>query len=244
MRDVHSKIPRIFVEAALEKKASVSLPLNQTHYLRNVLRMEEGDALCLFNGRDGEWRGALENIGKKGATITIESLIRPQTPPADLWALFAPVKKEGTDMMVEKATELGVSVLWPVLTARSNTQRVNTERWQANAIEASEQCERLEVPEIRDLKPLEEVLAGWPSGRILFVCAERGQAIPAAKAFAQHKEKPAAVLIGPEGGFTESEMAELESYPFIVKISLGERILRAETALIAALAGRQLFSGI
>lgn len=203
--------------------------------------MGEGEALCLFNGHDGEWQARLEMLDKKGALAMTERQIRAQTPPSDLWALFAPVKKEGTDLMVEKATELGASVLWPILTEHSNTQRVNTERWQANAIEAAEQCERLDVPEIRGLKPLQSVLADWQSGRILFVGAERGHAMPAGEAFTRHKGKPVAILIGPEGGFSESEMNMLGEFPFVVKISLGSRILRAETALIAALAGYQLY---
>lgn len=241
MRDVHSKTPRLYVDAPLDTKASVSLSLNQTHYLRNVLRMEEGAALCLFNGRDGEWQASLGVLGKKSAEAIAMRQLRPQATASDLWALFAPVKKEGTDLMVEKATELGASLLWPVLTARSNTQRVNAERWQANAIEAAEQCERLDIPEIRDLAPLAEALANWPAGRVLFVCAERGAAQPALTAFAAHKGTPAAILTGPEGGFTESEIDLLSGHSFVVKISLGSNILRAETALIAAMAGYQLF---
>lgn len=220
------------------------LTANQTHYLRHVLRLEPGAHLRLFNGRDGEWLADLAQSGKKeGAARCLEQL-RPQLASADIWALFAPVKKEGTELMVEKATELGAAVLQPVLTARSNTQRVNAERWQAQTIEAAEQCERLTLPEIRPLVRLSDILANWPAGRVLLVCAERGEARPAVQALPLVAGKPLAVLTGPEGGFTPDELQGLGGLPFVVKISLGGNILRAETALIAALAAAALFSEI
>ena len=227
---------RLFVEHPLEAGASVGLDSGQAHYLKHVLRLKSGAPLTLFNGRDGEWRATIDGLGKGWGSLAVADRIRPQAVEPDLWLLYAPIKRSRQDFLIQKAVELGVSVLWPVLTAHTDVTRVNLERHRANVIEAAEQCERLTIPVLRQPARLADVLAGFPEDRRLAVCAESGMAVPVHDAFtAAGAGSNWAILCGPEGGFAQSELDAFDKLSFITRISLGPRILRAETAAIAAL---------
>jgi 16S rRNA (uracil1498-N3)-methyltransferase len=237
---------RLYVPADLAAGRSVELSAAQAHYLRNVLRLAGGAEIALFNGRDGEFRGRIAAIDKGGCSIALEDQTRAHQAEPDLWLVFAPVKRARIDYLVEKATELGVSALHPVHTSRTVVERVNVERLQANAIEAAEQTERLTVPVVHAPETLPALIARWPAGRRLILCDERGQAPPIAEVVAGQREglsARAAVLIGPEGGFTESELDGLANLPFVNPVSLGPRVLRADTAALAALAIVQAIAG-
>lgn len=236
---------RLFVEASLAAGARVDLSPDQAHYAGRVMRLGPGDALALFNGRDGEWRGCVARLDRKGGEAVAEERLRSQTAGSDLWLLFAPLKKTATDFLVEKATELGVARLVPVFTRRTAAERINRERLRARAVEAAEQCERLDVPEVVAAATLDRLLAEWPAGRRLFVADEQGGGTPAAEAFASGpQDAPAhAFLIGPEGGFERSELDALGRLPFVSRVTLGPRILRAETAALAMLACWQAIAG-
>ncbi|WP_341910893.1 16S rRNA (uracil(1498)-N(3))-methyltransferase [Ferrovibrio terrae] len=226
---------RLYVTDALSTGGTVALDDDQAHYLRHVLRLGPGDAVALFNGRDGEFRAVIAEAGKKACRLTVEALLRPQVPATDLWLCFAPIKQGRIEMIVEKATELGAGRLLPVITRRVQMQKVNAERLFAHAREAAEQCERLDVPAVAAAVTLETLLADWPADRRLFVCVERAEALSLLAA-AQAVTGPCALLIGPEGGFAPEELARIAALPQVVPVSLGPRILRAETAAIAALA--------
>lgn len=234
---------RLFVEETLGEAGTVRLTDERAHFLRNVLRLEAGAVVALFNGRDGEWLARIDSVAKSVVSLSLTTRTREQQSAADLWVLFAPIKHGRIDSIAEKATELGASVLWPVFTRYTDAQRVNDTRLRANAVEAAEQCERLDVPDVRAPAPLERVLADWPEDRPLFLCAEAGVARPIAEAVRDHAGKPAAFLIGPEGGFAETELDELRKRPFVVPVGLGPRILRADTAVFAALACWQSLAG-
>jgi 16S rRNA (uracil1498-N3)-methyltransferase len=236
-------IPRLYVSASLGEGQRVALDGDRTHYLKNVMRRAIGDGVGLFNGRDGEWLGRIDTYGKGTTGLALVEQRRPQKASPDLWLAFAPIKRQRIDYLAEKATELGVSVLLPVMTRRSEPTRVNTERLTNIAIEAAEQTERLDIPEVREAVTLDRLLAGWPQDRTLFVCAEAGEALPIAEAALKHKGRPAGFLIGPEGGFTAAELDALRKLPFVVAIGLGPRLLRAETAAVAALACWQAVAG-
>jgi 16S rRNA (uracil1498-N3)-methyltransferase len=196
------------------------------------MRLAVGDPVLLFNGRDGEWRASLTVASKRGAIATCDGQIRPLVLPPDLWLLFAPIKKARTDFIVEKAVELGVARILPVQTRHTNSERIRQDRLQAHALEAAEQCGATYVPEVADLAPLDRVLRDWPENRRLYWCDEAAVGQPAALAPA---EGPAAILIGPEGGFSVDEAARLRARPGVVPLSLGPRILRADTAAVAAI---------
>jgi 16S rRNA (uracil1498-N3)-methyltransferase len=237
---------RIYVPADLAAGQSVGLSDAQAHYLRNVLRLGPGAVLALFNGRDGEWLGRIDGIAKGKCTIALGEQTREQVPEPDLWLVFAPVKRARIDYLVEKATELGVAALYPVRTERTVVERVNLERLQANAVEAAEQTERLSVPVVHPPETLKARIGGWNPARRLIVCDERGRAPPIAEIVAGLRgslSAGAAVLIGPEGGFTETELDGLANLPFVNPVSLGPRILRADTAALAALAVFQAIAG-
>jgi 16S rRNA (uracil1498-N3)-methyltransferase len=225
---------RLHVTDALSAGGTVALVDDQAHYLRNVLRLEPGAAVALFNGRDGEFRAVITEAGKKACRLTVETLLRPQVPVADVWLCFAPIRQGRIEMIVEKATELGASRLLPVITRRTQMQKVNAERLAAHAREAAEQCERLDVPEVAAAVTLEKLLGDWPQDRRLFVCAERSDAPSLLQAAAG--SGPCALLVGPEGGFAPEEFEQVSALPQVVTVSLGPRILRAETAAVAALA--------
>lgn len=227
---------RLHVDADLAHGAGVTLSPAQAHYLGSVMRRAPGDPVILFNGRDGEWAARLTEVSRKAARLAVETRLRPQTPEPDVWLLFAPPKGPRLDFLTEKATELGAALLRPVFTRRSVVTRVNEEKMRAHLVEAAEQCERLTVPVLAAPAPLERALAGWPSGRRLFVLAEHGPSPPLAQALDRAGPGPAGLLAGPEGGWDKTELDALAGLPFAVAVGLGPRILRAETAALAALA--------
>jgi 16S rRNA (uracil1498-N3)-methyltransferase len=227
---------RLFVDAPLAAGAVVPAAAEQAHYLVNVLRLGAGAAVALFNGRDGEWSASVEPQGKRGAVLHIGERLRVQADAPDLWLLFAPVKGQRTEFIAEKATELGVSVLQPVITRRTIASRVNVERLAANAREAAEQCWRLDVPEVRPPLTLDTLMAAWPAERRIMFCDETGEAPPAIGALKGAPRGPWAVLVGPEGGFAAEELDLVRRIPLALPVGLGPRILRADTACTVALA--------
>ncbi len=240
-------VSRLFVGADLSAGSEAPLDEAQVHYLRHVMRREDGAPLKLFNGRDREWRGTFEGGGKKAAVARVTERTREQTAEPDVWLCFAPLKRARIDYVAEKATELGVAVLQPIVTRHTIVERVNLERLRANAVEAAEQTERLSVPEVRTPVELTRLLADWPIGRRLLVCDETGGAPPIAEALAgidaAARAAPWAIVIGPEGGFEETELAALRRISDVMAVGLGPRILRADTAALAALACWQALVG-
>lgn len=242
-------VARLYVTADLAEGAGVALDQMRAHYLRNVLRRRVGDAVALFNGRDGEWRAQIAAFTRGGGALEVLERTREQPEVPDLWLVFAPVKRARIDYIAEKATELGVSALCPVLTQHTAVTRVNLHRLEANAIEAAEQTERLTVPLVYEPMTLSELLAKWDERRRLLVCAEAGPARPIAAALGelaqdpQAAAQPWAILTGPEGGFSRSELDGLAALPFVTAVGLGPRILRADTAALAALACWQAIIG-
>jgi len=234
---------RLYVTPDLGTNMAVSLGEAQTHYLLHVLRAKPGNRVLLFNGRDGEWLAEIMEAGKRGVTVTCLKQTEPQASAPDIWLAFAPVKKTPSDYLVQKAAELGVSVLIPVFTRRTIVNRVNQERMAANAIEAAEQSARLSVPQIRESVSLEKLLASWPQERRLLFCDEGGDAKAMTQAARESRGGPTAILTGPEGGFDPAERAALRALPFVVPVTLGPRILRADTAALAALAVWQSVGG-
>lgn len=233
---------RLYVTGDLGTNMAVTLNEGQTHYLLHVLRARAGNRVLLFNGRDGEWLAEIAQAGKRGVTMACIKRTQPQAGVPDIWLVFAPVKKTPSDYLVQKAAELGVSVLVPVFTRRTIVSRINPERMAANAIEAAEQSARLSVPEVRESVSLEKLLASWPKERRLYFCDEGGDAKPLADA-ARGTHGPAAILTGPEGGFDPAERERLRARSFVTPVTLGPRILRADTAALAALAVWQSVCG-
>lgn len=235
-------MPRLYVSAPLAAQCPVTLDAAQSHYLGTVMRLKAGDDVALFNGQDGEWQARLTNLGRKGATAEPFTLNRPQRAEPDLWLLAAPLKKDRTDWLVEKAAELGVSVVWPVQTARTNAARINPDRLTARMIEAAEQCERLTLPRLLPLTPLERVLEQWDPARAL-VFLDEGGAPPLLEVAQSLPPGPLAVLIGPEGGFDAQERQHIHSLPYAHPAALGPRLLRAETAALSAVSLMQATRG-
>ncbi|MEO9780653.1 MAG: 16S rRNA (uracil(1498)-N(3))-methyltransferase [Sedimentitalea sp.] len=225
---------RLFVEQPLGQGQSVPLNREQAHYLFGVMRQSAGNAVLLFNGRDGEWRATVTEAGKRGGVLTCEEQTRALMMPPDLWLLFAPIKKARTDFIVEKAAEMGAARILPVQTAFTNAERIRQDRLQAHAVEAAEQCGGTFVPEVAPLQKLDRLLADWPSDRQLMFCdeVEVGAKLGLAPGIAAG---PWAILIGPEGGFSNPERARLAAMPQSHVVSLGPRILRADTAAVAAM---------
>ena len=234
------RTPRLYVDAPLADAASVPLDSAQANYLGNVLRLGAGAAVLVFNGRDGEWRARLENSGKRRLFLAVTGLARGQTEPADLHYLFAPLKHARLDYMVQKAVEMGAGRLQPVMTRHAQVGRVNLDRMRANAIEAAEQCGILTLPEILEPAPFDRVLTSRDAARLLVFCDEDAEVRdPVAALTAKRKtgeSTPVDVLVGPEGGFADDERKALLALPNVLRLSLGPRILRADTAAVAALA--------
>ena len=225
---------RLFVEHPLGPGQPVPLTEGQAHYLFGVMRLGVGAALLLFNGRDGEWRADVAEAGKRGGILVCAALTRPLQMPPDLWLLFAPIKKARTDFIVEKAAEMGARRIMPVQTQHTNSDRIRQDRLQAHAVEAAEQCGGTFVPQVAELATLDKVLAGWDNTRRILWCNEA--LVGAGDALLRAGHAGAwAILIGPEGGFSERERAKLAAMPCVVQASLGPRILRADTAAVAAL---------
>ena len=220
---------RLFVDAPLAEGAEIAASAGQAHYLGTVMRRSVDEPVRLFNGRDGEWLARIAALRRDRASLTVQSRVRRQSPEPDLWLAFALLKRDATDLLTQKATELGAAALIPVLTERTNAARVNLARLHAIATEAAEQSERLTVPAIHPPRGLSEMLASWPADRTLHAALARGSAPMLAPA------GPAGLLIGPEGGFTDRELDLLARHPSVAPVSLGPRVLRAETAAIAGL---------
>jgi 16S rRNA (uracil1498-N3)-methyltransferase len=224
-----ASLPRLYVDAELSQGATLSLDGAQAHYLASVLRLGAGAQVKLFDDRTGEWLGEIVETGKKRLSVRLTGRLREREPVPDLWLLFAPIKRGRIDWLVEKATELGVARLVPVVTRRTIVDRLNLERLRAHSIEAAEQCERTALPELAEPQKLEALLAAWPAERILYFADEGG-----GEPFAATRGMPAALLIGPEGGFTDEERTAIRAVPQARPISLGPRILRADTAALTA----------
>ena len=235
---------RLFVDADLTEGAAVGLSPDHAHFLRSVLRLEPGRWVTLFNGRDGEWSARIDGIGKGWASLAVAEKRREQSAGPDVWLYFAPIKRARLDFLVQKATELGVARIQPVVTQRTIVERVKAERLQANVTEAAEQCERLDLPEILDPIRLDKALEDHPADRTLIACVEFGEARPIAEVVAALPPgAPVTLLVGPEGGFTPEERGLLENRTDARFAGLGPRILRAETAGLAALAVWQALAG-
>lgn len=227
--------PRLYVEDDLADGAKIALSREHANYLLNVMRLGAGDGVLVFNGRDGEWRARIESTGKRQARLALEGQSRAQTAGPDIHYLFAPLKRSRLDYMVQKATELGVVRLQPVLTRHTVAERVNSERMRANVIEAAEQCGILRVPEVAQPERLDRVLTGWDPARRLVFCDEGAPITDPVAALQQVEPGPIAVLIGPEGGFAAEERETLIALPYVVRLAMGPRIMRADTAAVAAL---------
>lgn len=241
--------PRLFVESVLEADGGVSLSEDQARYLNQVLRKKPGDVVRVFNGRDGEYAARIAGFTKRGGELVCKEQTRAQAASLDIHLLFAPLKRQRTDTVIEKATELGAARIQPVFTARTNSDHVRTDRLRAIAIEAAEQTERLDIPAIEEPAPLDSLLFRWPENRRIIFADESGdddsrawggdagRAQPIAAALQSHASQDVkwAILIGPEGGFTPEERAHLRTLPCVTAVTLGPRILRAETAALAAL---------
>ncbi len=238
---------RLYVDHPLGPGQPVALSGDQAHYLFAVMRLARGDAVLVFNGRDGEWRAVVEEAGRRAGIVICADQTRPLRLPPDLWLMFAPLKKARTDFIVEKAAELGAARILPVITRHTNADRIRQDRLQAHAVEAAEQCGGTFVPEVAELQTLDRLLDRWPADRRILWCDEhlagRSSALTDLIAGSSDDARqggraaagPWAILIGPEGGFAETEQARLRAMPQAVPVSLGPRILRADTAAVAAL---------
>jgi 16S rRNA (uracil1498-N3)-methyltransferase len=226
--------PRLYVRAPLEEDANVALERAQTHYLGTVLRLQSGSRVLVFNGRDGEWHATFA-LRRRVGSLMVVARTRSQTAPPDLHYLFAPLKGARLDYMVQKAVELGVSRLVPVLTRHGQVARVNAERMHANAVEAAEQCGILSLPDIAPPLALARLLVERDPARCLVFCDEDAEVTSPVAALTAAPRAPLAVLIGPEGGFAPDERASLLKLPNVIRLSLGPRILRGDTAAVAAL---------
>ncbi len=230
------KLQRLFVPGDLAAGMEIDADPQQSHYLAHVLRLGPGAELLLFNGRDGEWSAAVSEVRKKVVRLTVNSLQRPQPAPCDLVYCFAPLKQARLDYLVQKAVEMGAGVLQPVLTQHTQVTKTGPDRLNANVIEAAEQCGILAVPEVREAVRLERLLSGWDRERRLIFCDEDAATNNPVAALRAIGEKRLALLVGPEGGFSEDERRMLRALDFVTAIPLGPRILRADTAAVAALA--------
>jgi len=236
-------VARVYVTEPLAAGAVLDLAPGQAHHLRTVLRLGAGTAVAAFNASDGEWICRLTETGRNRVALVVERRTRPAEAEADLWLVFAPIKRARLDWLVEKATELGAGALLPVWTQRTQTERLNLERLRAHAVAAAEQSERLSVPELHEPQALDRLLAGWQAERRLIVCDETGAGEPIGAVALQLDPGPTALLTGPEGGFAETELDALGKLSFVTRVGLGPRVLRADTAALAALAVLQAITG-
>ena len=227
-------LTRLYVNNALSDGGLVELPKEQAHYLGKVLRKGEGDVVRIFNGKDGEWKAEISNVSKRAISLLIQERLRAPKPCPDIMLCFAPIRKHRMAFITEKATELGVHTLQPVITARTQFPKLNREKMRVQTIEAAEQTERLDLPVISTPQKLEALLECWPAERALIFADEAGDAQPAIDALKSIKG-PAAILIGPEGGFTPQERELLRAQKYVTSVSLGPRILRADTAALSLL---------
>jgi 16S rRNA (uracil1498-N3)-methyltransferase len=242
----HQHLPRLFVAFDLGEGTAARLESGQAHYLANVLRRQAGDEVVLFNGRDGAWRSRLAEVSRKGVTAEPIGMIAAQTPPSDLWYGFAPLKSARLDYVVEKATEMGAGLIQPVLTRFTQLSRLREDKLRANIIEAAEQCEVLSVPELLAPMELARLIVAWPeqhADRALLFCDEAAPSGSPAETLKPLAGRRIGMLVGPEGGFAPEERELLLAQDFVVPISLGPRILRADTAAVAALAVVQAIIG-
>lgn len=235
-------LSRLYLPDDLSSGAEIDLLQTQAHFLGKVLRLKPGAEVRVFNAANGEWLANLTQITKRSAVITISKILREPVPTPDIWLLFAPIKKARTDFIVEKATELGASVIQPVITRRTTSPHIKMDRMHAQVIEAAEQTERLDIPTVSEPINLVDLLSKWDSKRALIFADEAGDAAPAITTL-KNIPAPAAILIGPEGGFDPEERILLRAQSFVTPISLGPRILRADTAVAATLALWQAVSG-
>ncbi|MDB5669127.1 MAG: rRNA ((1498)-N(3))-methyltransferase [Alphaproteobacteria bacterium] len=224
-----ASLPRLYVDRELAEGLALTLDGPQAHYLSAVMRLGAGDRVKLFDDITGEWLAEINEAGKKKLSVTVAERLRPREPVPDLWLLFAPIKRGRIDWLIEKATEMGVARLVPVITQRTVVDRLNRERLFAHAVEAAEQCERTALPELAEAQKLAALLRAWPETRSLYFADEEGgERLTASPG-------PAAILIGPEGGFTDEERSAIRALPQSRRVSLGPRILRADTAALAAI---------
>jgi 16S rRNA (uracil1498-N3)-methyltransferase len=237
------RIPRLWTMSDLAPGVAVPLSAGQTHHLRTVLRLGPGAPVAAFNATDGEWLCRIGDTGGRRTALLVERPLRPAATEPDLWLLFAPIKRVRLDWLVERATELGASALLPVWTRHTQIEGLNLDRLRAHAIAAAEQSERLSVPDLRSPRALAAVLAEWPAERRLFVCDETGAGEPVGIAAARLGPGPTALLTGPEGGFDETELDRLGKLFFVTRVGLGPRVLRADTAAVAALSAFQAIAG-
>ncbi len=232
---------RLFVDHTLGEAQSVPLNKDQAHYIFSVMRKSIGETILIFDGNNGEWEASIEEISKKSGVLLCIKQTKPQIMPPDLWLFFSPLKKVRTDFIVEKATELGVAKIIPVQTEHTNADRVNISRLSAHAIEAAEQCGGTYIPKIEELQKINEVLENFPLDRRLLFCDEKLQASEVN--LENLKKGKWAILVGPEGGFSEIERNYLKGLKFTFSISLGPRILRADTAAVTAISLWQNYLG-
>ena len=230
---------RLFVEAPLAKGQGIALNKDQSNYLFAVMRLSVGDQILVFNGQDGEWLADVLEASKRNGTLGCVEQTAPLRLPPDLWLCFAPIKKERTHFIVEKAAELGAAYIQPVITQFTNSERLRTDRLQAHALEAAEQCGGTFVPTVNDPVKFTDLLSNWPTDRQLMFCDENREALPVAKALAKASGDKWAIIIGPEGGFSPDEVATLRGLAQTTSVTLGPRILRADTAAVAALTAWQ-----
>jgi 16S rRNA (uracil1498-N3)-methyltransferase len=240
---------RLFIEQVLEAEVEIAVGTAQAHYLARVMRLQSGDRIRLFNGRDGEWLARITSVSRSWCELLVESMLRAQRAEPGPVLAFAPIKKDPMHYLVEKSTELGIERLLPVVTRNTAVEQVNPDRMRAHVVEAAEQCGRLTIPHVDPPKPLDAFVAEWPEQHPLLFMDERRCGRPIADAIADRVARsdgqplPLGILVGPEGGFAEVEAEALRALAFVMPVSLGPRILRAETAALAALACWQAFAG-
>ena len=236
LTDIDHRTPRLFIDHPLTPEGEVPLDRDQSHYLNTVLRLKSGDPIKIFNGIDGEWRATVNRQDKRSASLSITDQLRSQPGQPDIDFLFAPLKQARLDYVVQKAVEMGASRIIPVITRHTQVTRINSERMRANAIEGAEQCGILHVPAIGDAISFSALLANWDPARTLIVCDEALKPESPLATLKSIPKGPLAILIGPEGGFADDERASLSRHEHVIRLSLGPRILRADTAAVAAFA--------